>query len=326
MTLPVYPNPISIDNLRTETGQTTGSLAAYYAGAGIIPAGAYGAPNGVTTKIPASGQLTLNDFHGYPVMLPASTILNWFWTNRSALYRSAATTNFAAQGPNANATPSTWPGDTIDNGAHFNSFNTLTGTLNWRFGTPGDTSSIFSEYWTYITLQTGFNRNNNSSIGDLSGVTPFSNNYWSQNLTNIGRVVVVKAFSATVPNPNFSQYVVWNNWDNSDNLGGSWSAIAIPGRWGIASQTTVGTSFTLPRGQFCISQNNWKPGGSYNNTMASYSSNLSTRFWNNNPWWRNNIHLFMFNTTTSNISVSQSSQPLQGTAIATFFYNLDNNT
>lgn len=326
MTLPVFPNAISINDLRTETGQTTGSLGAYRAGAGIVPAGVFGAPNGVATKVPTSGPLTLNDFHGYPVNMPGSTILNWFWNNRTALYRSAVTTNFADQGPGANASPTTWPGDAADNGAHYNSFNTLTGTLNWGFATPGDVSSIYSEYWTYITIQTGFNRNNNSSIGDLSGVSAFSNNYWNQSYTNIGRVVVVKSLSATVPNPSFSQFVVWNNWDNSDNLGGSWSAIAIPGRWGIASQTNVGTSFTLPRAQFCISQNNWKPGGSYNNTMASYSCSLGTRFYNNNPWWRNNIHLFMINTTTSDIGVSQSNQPLQGTALVTFFYNLDNNT
>ncbi len=322
MTLPVYPNQITISNLKTETGNASGSLIAYRPGSGIVPAGAYGAPNGVATKIPQSGVLTLNDFHGYPVNMPGSTILNWFWSNRSALYRSAATTNFASQGPNAVASPTSWPGDAIDTGAHFNSFNTLAGTLYYGFSTPGDTSSVFSEYWTYITLQTGFNRNNNSSIGDMGGVTPFSNNYWNQAYTNIGRVVVVKSLSAS-PISSFSQYVVWNNWDNSNNLGGNWSSIAIPGRWGIASQSGGSTSFTLPKGRFAIYQANV---GADGNTMGGYSCTLGTRFYSNNSWYRNNIHLFLVNTTTSDIAISQSSQPVSGTSYATIFYNLDNDS
>ena len=66
MTLPVYPNPISIDDLRTEFGVAgQKSLEDFYAGGSIVSAGTLGFPSGGGgVAIPSSGQISLNDFHG----------------------------------------------------------------------------------------------------------------------------------------------------------------------------------------------------------------------------------------------------------------------
>lgn len=66
MVLPVYPNPISIDNLRTEFGVTgQKSLQDFYAGGGIVPANTLGYPSGgAGVAIPSSGAISLNNFHG----------------------------------------------------------------------------------------------------------------------------------------------------------------------------------------------------------------------------------------------------------------------
>lgn len=66
MVLPVYPNPISIDNLRTEFGVTgEKSLQDFYAGGGIVPANTVGYPSGgAGVAIPSSGAISLNNFHG----------------------------------------------------------------------------------------------------------------------------------------------------------------------------------------------------------------------------------------------------------------------
>lgn len=66
MTLPIYPNTISIDALRTEfnvTGEK--SLGSFYAGAGIVSSGTQGFPLGVSTNIPSTGNsISLGNFHG----------------------------------------------------------------------------------------------------------------------------------------------------------------------------------------------------------------------------------------------------------------------
>lgn len=66
MTLPVFGNPISIDDLRTEFGVTgQRSLQDFYAGGGIVSAGTLGYPNGGSAvAIPSSGELSLNNFYG----------------------------------------------------------------------------------------------------------------------------------------------------------------------------------------------------------------------------------------------------------------------
>lgn len=65
MTLPLT-GPISLNQLRDEYGQTgQASLLDYYADGGIVPPGAIGYPDGVTsTPIPASGPLSMHNFYG----------------------------------------------------------------------------------------------------------------------------------------------------------------------------------------------------------------------------------------------------------------------
>ena len=68
MTLPVHPNQISLDNIRTEfpfegpVFQT--SLATFYRGLARVPEGTIGYPGGVETVVPASGQIAFSNFHG----------------------------------------------------------------------------------------------------------------------------------------------------------------------------------------------------------------------------------------------------------------------
>lgn len=65
MTLPIYPAPITLVDIRNEFGETGEvTLTDYYAGAGIVPAGTVGYPNGVPTPIPTSGAISLQNFHG----------------------------------------------------------------------------------------------------------------------------------------------------------------------------------------------------------------------------------------------------------------------
>ena len=65
MTLPVYPNAISLNDVKTEFGGTTPvSLSQYYAGGSLVAAGTLGYPGGVATAIPTSGAISLDNFHG----------------------------------------------------------------------------------------------------------------------------------------------------------------------------------------------------------------------------------------------------------------------
>ena len=65
MSLPVYPNPISMSQIQTEFGGSNPiSLVEYYAGGPYVPQGTYGYPNGYRTLIPTSGPLSLGNFHG----------------------------------------------------------------------------------------------------------------------------------------------------------------------------------------------------------------------------------------------------------------------
>ena len=72
MTLPVYPNPISLGNLRTEFGGRNGfrgpypvPLSDYYAGGYLgVAANQVGFPYGSRAYVPSSGALSLSRFHG----------------------------------------------------------------------------------------------------------------------------------------------------------------------------------------------------------------------------------------------------------------------
>ena len=325
MTLPVYPNTITIDNLRTQTSNTTGSLAAYYAGAGIIPPGAVGAPGGVNTPIPSSGTISLDNFHGYPVGGSANAIINWWWNNRSALYRASGTTNFVGQGNNAHASPSTWPTDALNEANWYTTYSSLQGTLTWTFGIPADTSTIYSQYWTYITCGTSHNAAYGTYFPQVHSPTGLSNIVSDTGTTdgtvntqfNSYRVTVVRSFTASPP-PIVVQPVQWSNWDGSSNLGGTFTCIAIPGWWQVANtQTASGlTSFTIPAGQFSIFQ-------SYSGAaMTGYTSSNANRFYANNTRNVKSTVLHHMNITSSPLAVTQSTQvtsPAGLRTMATFF-------
>lgn len=66
MTLPVYPNPISLEQLRAEFGGSTPiSFNSYHAGLGLVPSSQVGFPIGVETFIPAGSGTTISfgNFH-----------------------------------------------------------------------------------------------------------------------------------------------------------------------------------------------------------------------------------------------------------------------
>lgn len=81
MTLPLYPTPITLNQIRDEFGQTgTVSLQNYYAGGGIVPPGAIGYPDGVTpTPVPSSGEISLYNFYGTSYIVTAI----YAWTTSS---------------------------------------------------------------------------------------------------------------------------------------------------------------------------------------------------------------------------------------------------
>lgn len=68
MTLPLYPNKITLQQISEEFGVKQGStnisLKDYYAGGGVVRAGTLGYPNNVPTPIPSSGQIALSNFFG----------------------------------------------------------------------------------------------------------------------------------------------------------------------------------------------------------------------------------------------------------------------
>jgi hypothetical protein len=66
MTLPVYPNSISLNQIQAEFGGATPAflLSQYYAGGGRVSSGLIGYPLGVATAIPSSGTISLGNFSG----------------------------------------------------------------------------------------------------------------------------------------------------------------------------------------------------------------------------------------------------------------------
>lgn len=95
MTLPVYPNTISINNLQTEYGVSSGSqspLTQFYRNdSGPVYEGSYGYPGGGSAKAPpASGTISIGDFHGATKYTPINrtvtlTVGSGTWTVPSTL-------------------------------------------------------------------------------------------------------------------------------------------------------------------------------------------------------------------------------------------------
>ena len=80
MTLPITPNPISLQAIATEFGGSSPShLLDYYAGGAYVPSGTVGYPGGVSTPVPSSGVISLQNFYGSSAVtiLQVTTSLTW---------------------------------------------------------------------------------------------------------------------------------------------------------------------------------------------------------------------------------------------------------
>lgn len=95
MTLPVYPNSISVSQIRTEFGLSgNSSLSQLYLnpGNGPVHRGVYGYPGGGSAKEPpSSGIISLSDFHGATKYVPIPRTVTLYagsgvWTVPSTLY------------------------------------------------------------------------------------------------------------------------------------------------------------------------------------------------------------------------------------------------
>lgn len=79
MTLPVHPNAISLDAIRTEFG-ISGAISMsqlYLSSSGPVYPGTNGYPGGGSAlAIPASGVLTLDNFHGATAYIPSAQTVN----------------------------------------------------------------------------------------------------------------------------------------------------------------------------------------------------------------------------------------------------------
>jgi len=66
MTLPFYPEPLSLSQIKEEFGGGEGpiSLSDYYSGGPYVPEGTVGYPKNVETLIPESGPISIGNFHG----------------------------------------------------------------------------------------------------------------------------------------------------------------------------------------------------------------------------------------------------------------------
>ena len=65
MTLPTYPNSISLANIQTEFGGSNPiSMSEYYAGGSYVASGTVGYPGGSAGNIPSSGGISFDRFHG----------------------------------------------------------------------------------------------------------------------------------------------------------------------------------------------------------------------------------------------------------------------
>jgi hypothetical protein len=72
MTTPVYPNRISLLDIANEFGGSTPiGVGSYRGGGSFVSAAQKGFPQGISTTIPSSGQISIGNFHG-ATKLPAS--------------------------------------------------------------------------------------------------------------------------------------------------------------------------------------------------------------------------------------------------------------
>lgn len=324
MTLPVYPNAISIDNLRTETAQTTGSLAAYLAGGGVVPLGTYGAPNGSNIQIPSSGPISLDSFHGYPATLSGHEILAWFWQNRAKLYVGGLWN----PGPGSTVTYTTNPGDAYSAGAPYNSFNNFSSNATFSPQPPTlGLPFIPAPYWTTFVMHV--------SQDGTGGRPQFSGNWtsntygtWStiQQGSFIGLGTITTTRLNQNPQTGMNGTIAWNNYYGGNNCGGVTGSFSLPGRWAlVSSQATVPTSFTLGAGRLAVclawkNQDNFNMGG----TQAAAGGNS---FYVNNTWQYASTYLCQFNATSSPITCTNSgAMNAAGTKGLYIFKNLDNDS
>lgn len=73
MTLPVYPNTLTLTQIQTEfSGANPVAISEYYAGGSYVPAGSVGYPRAVRTAIPSSGRISVGNFHGAGKVSPVN--------------------------------------------------------------------------------------------------------------------------------------------------------------------------------------------------------------------------------------------------------------
>jgi hypothetical protein len=80
MTLPVYGNPLTMQQIATEfSSGTVYPMNQYYAGGSYVPAATKGYPSGGgATSIPSSGTITMNNFFGASKVVGYGNY--WYWT------------------------------------------------------------------------------------------------------------------------------------------------------------------------------------------------------------------------------------------------------
>jgi hypothetical protein len=248
---------------------------------------------------------------------PAHEILDWFWSNRAALYRSQ---DIGSGGPGANYVFSTYPGDAFTGGGHYNSYSYIDYNINVNFGTPTvNASRVFTNYWTIILFGDSNNWSSRPFVGGnfTNGTYGTFSSILSGNFNVLG-TITQNIVSAT-PN-NVAGTYSWNNWDGADNLGCSFGAIALPGRWAQAGSTTsVQSSFNLPPGRIAVFQSN-------EGRASGMSASGGVSFYGMNDWYRTPGFLLQFNNTANTIACTNSGSMASTGNQMVILYNLDNDS
>lgn len=137
MTLPVTPNPISLQAVATEFGGTGAiNLQDYYAGGTHVPSGTIGYPGGVSTPIPTSGTISLQNFYGSSAISIIQVTTSTTWTVPSGVTHVALIVVGGGGGGGAGA-PADGGGGGGAGGVIFNPSYAVSGTLQIIVGGGG---------------------------------------------------------------------------------------------------------------------------------------------------------------------------------------------
>jgi hypothetical protein len=324
MTLPVYPNSISVAQVQSEFGLPGDSFSNFYSGNGYVPAGAVGFPQGVATAIPSSGTIGLDNMHGSSSFTSAATLSNW-WSDRSNLFRGSVSSSGASFN-SGSYTLNTYPGDSNTKnggqGGSSGSIQTATPTFTWG------SSSMYSNIWTIIvvvsqSLDTG------DTVDPAWTTTPYCPGYSGTLVNNIkinGYLCAVYQVNTGATNtpPSATATYTWRNQSDGNHTGSQLNAMAIPGAWYVSSQTNNPNSGAASTYSYNIGANQFSIflGSDYANGGTSYNTEInepltsvsaSGTLITSNPsgldslqyqqyWWNSTATTFNFNTTTSTLT------------------------